>query len=173
MSARVSLSAKHANVLLKLAKMGRDMRQFSHIGTEHAAVAALESALKPSEKKRAVRRSKRETTKANAATKQVQTSTIRAAVMRRDWRCNLCLRENLPLEFDHFFGRGKEPQSVENCWALCFDCHDDKTNNRPNAKAWLERFVNHCLEHGYMAAATKAQVRLDALRTMEAMEVAP
>ena len=65
---------------------------------------------------------------------------------------------------DHFFGRAKQPESVENCWFICLTCHDNKTNNRPDARTWLLAFMRFADHYGYREAVELAQIKLLALR---------
>ncbi len=64
---------------------------------------------------------------------------------------------------DHFFGRAKVEELVINCWALCLACDDAKTNNRPSAIHWLERFSSHCAKYGYMTPLSMAQTKIAVL----------
>lgn len=93
---------------------------------------------------------------------------VRAAVvLRSQGFCEACFRfcgdEG---HLDHAFGRAKAEETVENCWYLCGPstdrpgCDDDKTNNRPSARVWLERFGLHASLHGYADAAKRAQDKL-------------
>lgn len=63
-------------------------------------------------------------------------------------------------ECDHFFGRAKAPETVENCWLIHSRCHRDKSDNFPTAAVWLLRFANHCLKHQYTEAAQRARDKL-------------
>ncbi len=63
-------------------------------------------------------------------------------------------------QLDHVFGRAKAEESIENCWALTLQCHDDKTNNRPNAARWCGNFQEHCNRHGYLEASKRAYAKL-------------
>ena len=65
---------------------------------------------------------------------------------------------------DHFFGRAKQPESVENCWAPCLECHKAKTANRPDARTWLTAFMRFADCYGYGEAFDLAQIKLLALR---------
>lgn len=80
---------------------------------------------------------------------------IRATVMRRaDGGCEAC-HIGAKLEMDHWLGgagRRREKQSAATCWALCagpLGCHRMRTENRPNAAWWNERFREHCTRHGF------------------------
>lgn len=71
---------------------------------------------------------------------------------------------------DHFFGRAKAPETLENCWALCVTCDDNKTNNRPfrlgstiGAADWCDLFYEHALKHGYHEAAERAANKIRVL----------
>ena len=65
---------------------------------------------------------------------------------------------------DHFFGRAKQPESPENCWALCLTCDEAKTVNRPDARTWLLAFMRFCDLYGYGVEFERAQARLLSLR---------
>lgn len=67
-------------------------------------------------------------------------------------------------EMDHFWGRGKEPQSAKNCWFLAPECHRAKTANLPDAETWLRAFFNHAHRHEYWSDAAKARARLEAIQ---------
>jgi 5-methylcytosine-specific restriction endonuclease McrA len=66
-------------------------------------------------------------------------------------------------ELDHFHGKGKVKQALSNVWALTRDCHVAKTNSKPDARWWLEAFIQHCGRHGYKAEAEKAKARLESM----------
>ncbi len=88
---------------------------------------------------------------------------IRAAVFERadgacECGCNRPLLESGHL--DHFWGRAKAKESIESCWALCLVCDDNKTNNRPTAIAWCDRFYLHAIKHGYHQQAQLAATRV-------------
>ncbi len=78
---------------------------------------------------------------------------IRAEVMLRDGTCCAAgfmdQRCSGPPEFDHFFGRGKAPETVETTWILCQRHHRMKTENVPHRAAWLRVFREHATRHGY------------------------
>lgn len=74
---------------------------------------------------------------------------------------------------DHFFGRGKAPETAENCWILREDCHDMKTRNRPDATTWLRRFAEHCRKYGYARALHKTLARVQFVETRDALPAAP
>ena len=93
-----------------------------------------------------------------------QTREIREAVFERaGGLCEAC-EFSRSLSMDHYFGRGKEPQSVANCWALCLKCDREKTENKPSASYWLANFIAHCEKHGYVAEAEKAAAKLEVLK---------
>lgn len=99
--------------------------------------------------------------RAKKASKREETQAIRAAVMERArGRCEACGVPSVVLELDHQHGRGKAPQSVENCRALCPLCHREKTLSRPSAAHWLKDFAAHCDVYGYAAEAKRARARL-------------
>lgn len=131
------------------------------------AAETLRAALKPKPISSARRK-----TKARRESKREETARIRRAVFARDdYRCVHCGCidcEAAPLQLDHFFGRGKEPQTVRNCWTLCAVHHRHKTDGVPTASFWLEAFAIHAECHGYRAEAAKARSRLEALTLVEA-----
>lgn len=67
----------------------------------------------------------------------------------------VCLR--LATDLDHFYGR-RVPATVENCWALCRQCHEEKTKSWPSANAWLERWVEHCARYDYPDGKARARL---------------
>lgn len=106
--------------------------------------------------------------------------TIRAQVFARAHdRCEVpeCIR--MALHFDHFFGRAKAEETVENGWAQCLIHSEAKTASRPSATFWQRAFIHHCcfqigrLEAkafgavgtiaGYAAARARAQTKLEVL----------
>lgn len=91
------------------------------------------------------------------------TKKLRTAVFRRaSEACEGCGRHITEEtgHLDHFFGRAKAEESLENCWALCLACDDAKTVNRPSAAHWLERFITHADRYAYEAAAERAHAKL-------------
>ncbi len=97
-----------------------------------------------------------------------ETGRIRAAVFAREKnRCACGCRRWITEEtgrLDHFFGRAKVPQAVSNCWALAINCDEAKTQNKPSAAAWLQRFAWHCGKHGYAAERELALAKLNVLQ---------
>lgn len=96
--------------------------------------------------------------KAKKLSKRGQTAEIRAAVMARAG--GLCEERYHGLrgcngaadEMDHWLGgsgRRLQKQSVENCWALCWNHHVYRQQGRPSAEWWNERFREHCKRFGY------------------------
>jgi 5-methylcytosine-specific restriction endonuclease McrA len=85
---------------------------------------------------------------------------IRAEVMLRDGTC--CAAGFLgqrccgPPELDHFFGRGKAPETVQTTWILCQRHHRMKTDNVPHRAAWLRLFREHAVLHAYHYAVRLA-----------------
>lgn len=64
---------------------------------------------------------------------------------------------------DHFFGRAKAPETVENCWALHPICDEAKTSNRPNATYWAVRFGTRMLNQGHVSSALRALAKIEVL----------
>ena len=160
MSGHVKLSRKAAQSALDyLANVVR-------LPDSHATVTELRAALKPRLSK-PMRRARVEGVKAARAAKNAETASIRAAVfLRAGGRCEHCGRhfgDLDPGELDHFFGRGKVPQTDRNTWALCRGSHREKTKNDPSASYWLVQFIAHAERHGFSAEAERARKRLDAL----------
>lgn len=124
----------------------------------------LFEALAPRRKSAAVRK-----TEAKRRAKRTETSAIYdAADDRAAGRCEACgllFETSDGPELDHFRGRGKAQQTIENCWLLHRTCHHQRTNNSPSAAYWLERFIIHADKHGYAAEAARARVRLATVRT--------
>jgi 5-methylcytosine-specific restriction endonuclease McrA len=95
----------------------------------------------PSTKASKFRTSQRKQKQNTKAEKNAETAEIRRLVFDRDARCRMC--EGTGLTLDHFWGRGKVLQAVENCWALCHRCHRDKTNGFPDRVFWLRLYRDH------------------------------
>lgn len=75
----------------------------------------------------------------------------RAAGKCENPRCRKDLHK-AGVEVDHWLGGGgrrTQKQSIETCWALCVECHQDRTLNLPDAEAWNAHFQAHCAKHGY------------------------
>lgn len=92
---------------------------------------------------------------------------LRAAVFERaDGICECGCRQPLrdSGQLDHQFGRAKVEGAIDNCWALTVQCHDDKTNNRPNAAHWLRRFMVHAGKYDYQTSLLRAVLKLSALK---------
>lgn len=86
------------------------------------------------------------------------TSILYAAIVARaNGRCECCGDPVPPGELDHFFGRAKVQESIENCWLLTPACHYAKTRNHPSARAWLRKFLAHAERHGYLEAQIRAE----------------
>ena len=98
-----------------------------------------------------------------------QTREIREAVFARAdgiCECGECGRwvSEEAGHLDHFFSRGKEPQTIRNCWGLHRVCDNQRTRNMPSAAYWLGLFIAHCGVHGYVAEAEKAAAKLQVLK---------
>lgn len=91
-----------------------------------------------------------------------------ALAARARGRCECqCGRLIPPAHADHFFGRAKAEETEFNVWLLSVECDYAKTNNRPSAGVWLERFMAHCARYagdGYRQAQERAHAKLDWLR---------
>lgn len=75
---------------------------------------------------------------------------------RNDGRC---LRE--PTELLHVFGRGRGrmPESEQNCLAACGTCHRAETRNKPDSKSWWTYFGNLFARNGWTAESREARKR--------------
>jgi hypothetical protein len=62
-------------------------------------------------------------------------------------------------EMDHFFNR-RHGQSVQECWMIRTDHHDQKTRYRPSRLHWLHLFRAHCLKHGYAVEVARCDVAI-------------
>lgn len=134
-----------------------------------ASIHEMRRALKPKKSVKASR-VRRETKR---LTKREETAEIRKAVMRRaEFQCECCgavATSLMPLELDHFWGRGKAQQTECNCWALCHHCHHDKTNNAPSAAHWLREFAMHAQKYGLSVERQTAIRRLAFVETRGAL----
>lgn len=130
-------------------------------------VEELRAALRPSPKLRASKRAKVARKTANRKTKAEQTKEIREAIWVRsggscEAACGFWVTWNAGV-MDHWHGRGKEKQSVENCWFICNGCDHAKTHNRPSAAAWLEKWRAHCIRNDLRSEAIRAGREIDSL----------
>jgi hypothetical protein len=154
----VRISLKTARRLMELIN-----RDSVPAGSSFEAINGLRRAMEP---KRSIKASRVRKT-AKRATKKEETAAVRDLVMERaDGFCEACeinfdpdLR---PGELDHFWGRGKEKQTAENCWALCRGCHRAKTDNVPSRSYWLAQFGNHCAVKGYDRQCARANREIEA-----------
>lgn len=150
MSATVRISLKAAKALLDNGPKLRALAEVSETVEKHErSTSRRATASRPSEAAR--------------ATKREETAAIRSAcVIRSGGKCEVCgtIGGHHRLELDHFFGRGKVPQSTRNCWMLCELCHHQKTNNKPTAAVWLTHFIAHAEKYGYAKEAATAKSRL-------------
>jgi hypothetical protein len=64
-----------------------------------------------------------------------------------------CLR--VATEHDHFWGRGKAEETVENVWHLCKEHHEEKTANDPSRAGWIATFRRHCFAQDYREEMAK------------------
>lgn len=150
---RVTISVKHARALAS---------ETPHPLLDEA-IAELRRQLAPRPKSSAVRK-----TETKRRSKREETRAIYDLVDdRAAGRCEACGLLFWPLnapELDHFWGRGKARQTVENCWLIHRTCHREKTDGRPTAAYWLERFIVHAYNRGYSSEVSKAQARLAFVR---------
>jgi 5-methylcytosine-specific restriction endonuclease McrA len=167
MSARVSLSMPRKQAERFKAALFQ-VRWDGRLGPDYERLwLLLEAALSPKPKKVAAAKAKRAVKASRRASKAEETAEIYGAVrLRAAGRCEAC---DLPFstfnpgEMDHFFGRGKVPQAISNCWLICHLCHSQKTLSLPDATKWLDRFETHARFYRYVAEARRAGSRRDAL----------
>lgn len=162
----VRISPKHARTLIAVVNAFG-----ARSPSEEAALDALRAGLATKPAVRAARKAKA----AKRETRKEETARIREVVVRRaspngTTRCECCNAILVDLgfwpgtgEMDHFFPKGRTPQTVQTCWFLCRQCHGRKTRNAPSAAWWLEAFIVHCDRHGYAAEASRARARLEAI----------
>lgn len=124
------------------------------------AIAVIGQAAKVREPK-PMRREREANEAREKASKRLETGRIYRAVEKRaGGRCECGCGtpfasegENAP-QMDHFWGRGKVPQTVENCWMLTARHHAEKGG--PGRLAWLGKFKTHADGHRYFAESAKA-----------------
>lgn len=155
----VRISAKHARELVRL---------LEHFPATYPGLAdSLRKALevRPAVKSRRVR------TAARKETKEAETTAIRTAVtFRACGNCEACGREFSPadpMELDHFFPKGRTPQTERTCWGIHASCHRAKILNRPDAAHWLRAFFAHAHRHEFWTEAAKARARLESLNLVK------
>lgn len=171
MNARFSLSRKHLAGLVAFIDRAR-VAGVPIAPTEAFAIALLKSESAPRKPKpMAVERKKAKAAK--KATKREQRADVRALVMARSLGlCEACVKDLTPAdpgELDHFFGKARA-ESVESCWLLCRACHRAKTDNKPSAAWWLDKFGGHARFSGYHAEAERARARLEGIVAVRAPE---
>lgn len=87
---------------------------------------------------------------------------VREAVFARAKnRCEAGGCRRTAKSLDHFFGRAKATETVENCWALCRDHDSLKTLNQPSGHEWCWKFKAHCERHGYAETAKQAKQKAE------------
>lgn len=164
MTASVRISHRDAERLLGIIELaenlGVDISPFQQVSIESLR-RVLEPKPRSSQAKKTARKNR-----AKAKT----TKEIRAAVMERAGgkceACGLAWEWNDGPELDHFFPKGRTPQSVETCWAIHTSCHMEKTANEPSAEWWLEKFCEHAAKYGYGNEGSRANNRLVSLQLM-------
>jgi hypothetical protein len=108
----------------------------------------------------------------SAALKRIRAACARRAEGYCECQCGRWIGEAGELAHaDHAFGRGagRPAESVETVWLLTPEHDADKTNNRPSAAYWLEKFAAHCDLHGYVESAELARSRLAFVETRTAL----
>jgi hypothetical protein len=154
MSATIRLSLRFAKDLLQFGEEFADVP-----GNPIHALAELRAALAKASRASTTRAQLRKPKQAKRQAKRVATRDVRAAVLKRArGACELC-GGLWHLTLDHFEGIARS-ESLETCWLLCWRCHREKTDNKPNAAHWLEAFGKHCAKHGYSEAEARARKRM-------------
>ena len=83
---------------------------------------------------------------------------LRAALIERDRICTAgpgLGPHSGGLEWDHNWGRGKAPETIENGRILCNGHHHAKHDSEPSRLAWLKDIRRHVSKHGYAAEVDK------------------
>lgn len=134
MTASVRISAKDA----------RDILAFFHEDNTPPpflcpTIDRIRAALKPSQKKKLVRKANKAARETKTKSKRDETAQIRGVVFKRaeacspPWAmgpaCEVC-RARLASEMHHAMGRVWVKQSERNCLAVCGRCHKRITDNR-------------------------------------------
>lgn len=99
------------------------------------------------------------------------TARLRAAVFARaDNRCECgCLRWlGDDAQMDHALSR-RVRESLQNCWALTRECHQQKTDSVGGAEVWLAKFAAHCRKHGYAGELERTESRLVFVRVRKGL----
>lgn len=117
--------------------------------SERRAIADFEAAIAPAKSKPWATIKKVKV--ARKASKRVETSIIRALVVKRSGGfCECCHRPLYdfdPGHLDHARGRVKARQSTENTWLLASTCHQARTNGP--REEWLEKYLEHSIRYGH------------------------
>lgn len=81
-----------------------------------------------------------------------ETRELRAVVMARArGTCEGCCLASKYLQLDHWLGgsRRRRYQTPETTWALCPNCHGQRTRNEPSAAAWNKVRASFCKAKGF------------------------
>lgn len=161
MSASVRISARAARAL-----HARLKAEGATDVDERRAFVELEMALRAKPKKALPFPTRKQERAKRKATKKGRRQEIRVEIeARANGCCEACgISERFvgPLEWDHFHGRVRVPESVQTGWFLCHPCHANKTKNHPARTDWLGTFAGHCERHGYVHEARRANELLEA-----------
>jgi hypothetical protein len=163
MSATIRLSLRFAKELLEFGEEFADVP-----GNPTQALDELEAAIAKASRASATRAQLRKPKQAKRKAKREATRDVRAAVVKRArGECELC-GGFWHLTLDHFEGIARS-ESLETCWLLCWGCHREKTDNKPDAAWWAGAFAKHCARHGYSEAEARARKRLQFVRARGAL----
>lgn len=85
--------------------------------------------------------------KKDAGKSESKKSTYAILSKRAEGVCEACLRPGTdfnPLQYDHFFGRKKDPDNdPAKGWLIHMSCHHEKTRSYPDAEFWKGMFTAH------------------------------
>lgn len=85
----------------------------------------------------------------------------KAVSARAGGACEACSGPLDNASVDHAFGKKNAPEEMGTLWLLCFKCHRAKTDNHPDARTWVGRFMTFAAIHGYADSARRCQMRLE------------
>lgn len=155
MTASIRISRRRATIILDLLLPKTPSSPWESVEHERS-VAELRAACAPKPRSSAKKKTERK-----RKSKTVETKRIRKAVAKRAGLVCECGCERWfkgfdgAAQMDHFWGKARE-ESVESCWMLRAQCHDQKTTNTPNRMTWLRLFEAHAKKHGYAEQARHA-----------------
>lgn len=163
---RISLSKKDAQTIAQ----AWDLLPSDYVTRSQFGLAfeRLRMALKPRNRPMPLEAKKKAAERRQAH--KDETSAIYEAVRNRagslcECGCGTPFQEEGPdaPQMDHFWGRGRAPQTVQNCWMLTVRHHTRKGASDPSREHWLKAFLNHCSWWKYHNEVAKAARKLESL----------